>query len=95
MPLTQVMSVRDTKSDTFGRPFFAPSLGAAIRSFADFVNSKEDSDIVRHPEDFNLYHLGTFDDETGKFTELEVPKQVSIGIDCRNAYLNKMNGQPA
>lgn len=81
MPKLQVFSVRDTKSDSFGRPFFLPSIGTAIRAFGDHLNSKEDTEMRKHPGDFNLYHLGDFDDETGVFQNLGHPKQVAIGSD--------------
>lgn len=83
MPKTQVLAVRDTKTDAFGRPFFSPSVGSAIRSFSDHINSKEDSEMVKHPEDFNLYHLAEFDDETGEFLCLPRPKQVAIAADLK------------
>jgi len=81
MPKLQVLSVRDRAADVFGRPFFTASIGSAIRSFSDHLNGKDDSEMVKHPEDFDLFHLAVFDDETGSFENLERPKQVAIGKD--------------
>lgn len=81
MPRLQVVSVRDRAADVFGRPFFTPSVGTAIRSFADHLNGTEDSEMRKHPEDFDLYHLAVFDDETGVFECLPQPKQIAIGKD--------------
>lgn len=70
-----VMSVKDNAAQTFGRPFFMPSTGVALRSFTDEVNrAAEDNQLYKHPEDFDLYQLGTFDDETGVFDLLAFPK---------------------
>nr|DAI03088.1 MAG TPA: DNA binding protein [Microviridae sp.] len=70
-----VMSVKDNAAQTFGRPFFMPSTGVALRSFTDEVNrAAEDNQLYKHPEDFDLYQLGTFDDETGVFELLTFPK---------------------
>lgn len=76
-----VVSVRDRAADAYGRPFFVAALGQAIRSFTDEVNKKgPDNTIGSHPEDFDLYHLGTFDDATGTF-ECGTPRQIAIGKD--------------
>lgn len=83
MPRLQVVSVRDRASDCFGRPFFTPSIGTAIRSFSDHLNGTDDTEMVKHPEDFDLYHLAEFDDESGVFECLVKPKQIAIGKDLK------------
>lgn len=63
-----VLSVRDIKADSFGRPFFTTSLGEAVRSFSDEVNrAAEDNLLYKHPDDFELFHLGMFDTDDGTF----------------------------
>lgn len=65
----QVMSVFDRASMVFGTPFFVVAVGAGTRSFRDEVNRKaDDNSIYQHPEDYELFHLGSFDDETGLFS---------------------------
>lgn len=76
----QVVSVYDRAADAFGRPVFALALGQAIRSFQDEINRNErDNTMHAHPEDYDLFHLGEFDDATGKFTNLPDIKQLAIG----------------
>lgn len=59
-------SIRDSASDSFGRPFFVPSVGIAIRTFTDEVNrEQENNNLFYHPEDFELYQVGSFDDSNG------------------------------
>lgn len=66
-----VCSVFDLASQLFGQPIFVTGVGVAIRSFTDEVNKKgEDNVLARHPEDYELFHLGTFDDERGTFEPL-------------------------
>lgn len=73
-------AVRDRAADAYARPMFVPSVGLAIRSFSDEVNrNAEDNQMNKHADDFDLYELGTYDDETAKFEILEVPKQLAIG----------------
>jgi len=62
-----IVSVRDGASGAFGRPFFVTARGQAIRSFQDEVNrAAPDNDLHKHPEDFDLYCLGAFDDNEGR-----------------------------
>lgn len=72
-----VLSVRDRATDTYGRPFFSPSIGGAVRSFHDEMNNKE-SPLNKHPEDYDLYVMGNFDERTGLF-ETDTPRQVAVG----------------
>lgn len=76
-----VCSVRDRALDAFMQPFFAPAIGLAVRSFSDEVN-RADSPMAAHPEDYDLYQLGTFDDATGTFAGTG-PRQVAIGKDVK------------
>lgn len=76
----EILSIRDRAVDAFGRPMFFPTIGAAVRAFDDEINrDSKDNPYFAHPEDYDLYHLGHFDDSTGRFTMLEAPKQVAIG----------------
>lgn len=59
-------TIRDSASDLFSRPFFAPSDGAAIRTFSDEVNGG-DTPISQHPADYTLFSLGYFEEDTGMF----------------------------
>jgi hypothetical protein len=59
---------------------FVPSAGVAIRSFSDEINrNNADNQLYNHPDDFDLYELGEFDDNTGIFTLHEQPKLLSLG----------------
>lgn len=75
-----ICSVKDRAADAFGRPMFVPSTGVAIRSFTDEVNrADKDNQLFNHPDDFDLYDHGIFDDQTGKFELHELPQQLAIG----------------
>jgi len=78
-----VMAVRDRATDSFGSPFYVVARGQAIRSFSDEVNrAAPDNGLYAHPEDYDLYELGEFDDDTGLFATGS-PKQIAIGKDLR------------
>lgn len=76
------MAIRDRQTTAFMNPFYVAHVGAAIRGFTDLINDGK-SDLARHPEDYDLYQLGTFDDGTGMH-EVAVPTQVSVG---KNVYV--------
>jgi len=79
MKLT-LCSVKDRAADAYGRPMFVPSVGVAIRSFSDEINRQDaDNQLYNHPDDFDLYELGEFDDNSGKFALHEEPKLLSLG----------------
>jgi hypothetical protein len=73
-------SVKDRAADAYGRPMFVPSVGVAIRSFSDEVNRQsDDNQLYNHCDDFDLYELGEFDDNTGTFALHDQPKLLSLG----------------
>jgi hypothetical protein len=77
----KILAIRDRALDAYGQPFFAPSHGAAIRSFSDEINRASDQNqLFKHPEDFDLFSLGEFDDATGEF-EATRPTQLAVGKD--------------
>ncbi|AKI26941.1 DNA binding protein VP4 [Gokushovirinae Fen7875_21] len=80
----EIVAIRDQAAAVYSRPFFVPTLGMAMRSFYDEAQrDAPDNELFRHPEDFTLWHLGTFDDNTGRFSNLEVPEQIATGKQMR------------
>lgn len=76
-----VFSVRDRAADVFGVPFFMISRGHAIRSFSDEINRDAvDNNLFKHPEDFDLYSLGSFDDGAADWA-IQLPEQICVGKD--------------
>jgi hypothetical protein len=75
-----ICTVKDRAADAYGRPMFVPSAGVAIRSFSDEINrNNADNQLFNHPDDFDLYELGEFDDNSGLFSLHEQPKLLSLG----------------
>lgn len=77
-----VVAVRDSAVDAFARPFFVPSTAAAVRSFRDEVMNPE-SPMHKHPGDYALFHLSVFDEESGRFEDLERPLQLVRAQDVK------------
>lgn len=77
-----ICSVRDSAADCFQRPFFMPTQAVAVRLFGDEVKSKDDNNPMnRHPEHFELFELGTFDDNTAKVDMLAAPRSLARAVD--------------
>lgn len=74
-----ICAIRDVKSEVFAQPWFVQKPAAAVRSFIDLVNGGDDSMVSKHPEDFQLYELGIYNDSTGRITPHELPKLLVAG----------------
>ena len=62
-----IVSIKDRAADAFNRPFFVPTANMAIRSFMDEVNRDyPENQMFVHPDDFDLYEIGIFDDSNGR-----------------------------
>lgn len=71
-----VFSVLDTKAQAFLRPFFAVNKAVAIRQFQTECQNQQ-SMFSQHPEDFCLFELGMWDENSGELRSLEA--RVSLG----------------
>lgn len=77
--ILQIVSIKDRQANAYQQPWFVHQLGQAIRAFGDEINRK-DSPSNQHPDDYDLYHLGEYDDNTGALTSQEDgPQQIAIG----------------
>lgn len=64
MTVLRIVVVKDRAVDCFGTPFFVKHPAEAVRSFSDEVN-REGSTLAAHPDDYDIYMVGEFDDQTG------------------------------
>lgn len=75
-----IVSIYDRKLEAFGAPATVTALGGAIRGFQDAIQDK-DTQFSKHPEDYELFHIATWDDATARFNNLEQPKSIAIGAN--------------
>lgn len=65
----KIYSVRDKKAAEFGQPMAMPTDAHAVRSFTQEVNRADTANMLnQYPEDFAIYRVGTFDQDTGDIT---------------------------
>jgi len=74
-----IVAVKDLALGAFLPPFFVPAVGVAVRQFGDEVK-RDDSPMSSHPEDYELFDFGVFDD-IGQFDLLPVPARIARGLD--------------
>lgn len=59
-----ICCIYDSKAEAYMSPFVMRSDGEAIRAFGDAV-AKGGTPMSDHPEDYHLYRVGTFDQQSG------------------------------
>lgn len=65
--MLKLYSVKDNKAGTYGTPFFQPGDVQATRIFSAEINrAAADNLLYTHPDDFDLYELGSYDEQTGQ-----------------------------
>lgn len=78
--VTKVFAVYDSKVEAYMNPMFFQSIGAALRVWVDAVNDQT-TNIAKHPEDYTLFELGEYDDQTGQFKNLSTPKSHGVALE--------------
>lgn len=76
-----VVAIRDSAVKAYMQPGYAPSEEAAIRSFKNLFTQEGSNPLKTNPEDYALFHLGYFDDNTGDIATIP-PNQLARGSDC-------------
>lgn len=81
----RVYTVYDSKVQAYMRPFFQVSKGEALRSWIDAVNDGQTA-MNKHPEDFTLFELGEWDDQSAVFQEHSTPLSLGVAIEVHRQY---------
>lgn len=87
--ILKMFSIFDAKASIFHPPFYKRSHGEAERDFSQTANNKE-TQLNQFPEDYDLYYLGEYDDNSGKFEPLKSPQHVTKAVQqIRAAFETK------
>lgn len=79
----KIFSVFDSKVSAFMNPIFLRTTPEAIRAFSGAVSEK-DSNFCKYPEDYTLFEVGSWDDQTAVIDLLSTPHPVAKAIEFVN-----------
>jgi len=68
----EIFAILDMKVEAYHKPFFANSEGEAKRMIIETAKD-EQTTFHKYPEDFQLFHLGNYNDSTAKIESNELP----------------------
>lgn len=73
--ILNVYTLHDSKTLVYNQPFYAMNHGVARRMVSD-VAADMNTSVGRHPTDYTLYCVGTYDDQTGFLKPYEIREHV-------------------
>lgn len=79
-------TLRDSKGKYHNLPWYQKTHGEAERFVKGICSEDSKSlpgyyqNVSKYPQDFDLYHLGEFDEETGKMHLVDAPQHI---INCQ------------
>ncbi len=82
MMVQKVFSIWDSKACLYSAPFVCVSTGVGIRAFTSMV-CEVGSNLAKYPGDYGLFHLGSFDDVTGVFTNEKMPAFLGLAQEFK------------
>ncbi len=75
--IKEIFAVYDSKAEVYSTPMFMRNKGEALRSWADICN--DDKAVYnKHPQDYSLFHIGTFSETTGEIIPLATPSSLGL-----------------
>lgn len=81
--ILRVYVVYDSKTEAYFPPFYQTTNAAALRDFTDKVNTPNHP-WCKHPEDFSLFAVGSFDDLNGCLTPISPHVTLGKAIEYVN-----------
>lgn len=66
----QIFAIYDHVARTYTTPFFQHNKEMAIRAFGN-MTSNDQTQYGQNPEDYTLWHIGEYDDETADITPMK------------------------
>lgn len=78
----EVFAVFDGKARCYGQPFFFQNEQVAVRAWRETVNDATTT-FYKHPQDFSLFKLGSYDDLSGSFESLTEPQNLGLAAQYK------------
>lgn len=84
--MKRIYAIRDKVAEAFGPLMTFPHDAPAIRAFSD-VASDPQTQVGRHPDDFELMELGILDDQAAEIVSQAPARVVITGSSWRAAQV--------
>lgn len=78
----KILSIYDVKAEAFNPPFHALTKGEAIRNFQSACTDPKTT-LHQYPEDFTLYELAEFDQNTGSIEKHIQPIELAKATEFK------------
>lgn len=75
--ILECMAVYDNKARAYLPPFYVSHVDVGVRHIADALKDASHP-FARNPEDYSLYHLGAFADDTGAHSFHQEPRHLGV-----------------
>lgn len=75
--------VYDSKTESYGVPFFRDYTANAIREWAEVASTKTDkqNQISKFPADYTLFEIASFEQESGTLTMYESKTNLGLALE--------------
>lgn len=80
----EIFTVYDTQAKAYLQPFFSANADTAKRAFTACIKDKEHL-FGQNPDDYKLYFIGSFFDDSGNIESCESPVLVATGTHVINS----------
>lgn len=75
--------VYDSKTESYGVPFFRDFTANALREWSEVASNKSDkqNQIAKFPSDFTLFEIGEYDQQTGVVRMYDVKFSHGLAVE--------------
>lgn len=75
----QMYTIKDEKSCIYNTPFYADNVTDAVRTFTVTAENPK-SAINKWPQEFSLYFVGTYNQQTGIVSQPKLPEHICSAV---------------
>lgn len=86
----RIYSIYDKKAGCFNKPFTHHNDAIATREFQIASSDPKIAQLSIFPDDFDLYYLGDFDDQTGTLLQKEKPQFIVAATTFKDEMQERM-----
>ncbi len=80
--ILKMFTVYDSKAELYLPPFYNKTTGQAVRAYDDTCNQK-DHPFYKHPEDYTLFEIGTYDENTAEIITYDAKTPLGTALEYK------------